>query len=57
MTADRIHQALYAAFGIAAPTTPPPADPSRFPIFSRPAPVTLHPQRLAAGGTITTAKR
>ena len=58
MTAARIHRALYAAFDMEAPAVPPaPADPGRFPIFSRPAPpVVLSPQR-PADGAIDTPKR
>ncbi|MBP2231801.1 hypothetical protein J2847_005120 [Azospirillum agricola] len=57
MTAARIQAALYGAFSLPVPPVPPvPADPHQFPaIFARPVKTALTPQRLAVGGTITTA--
>ncbi|HYH17530.1 MAG TPA: hypothetical protein VD995_02830 [Azospirillum sp.] len=58
MTAARIAQSLFAAFGLPVPPHPPaPVAPERLPVFCRPAnrrPMPFHPLRLAVGGAVTT---
>lgn len=64
MTPAQIQAALYGAFGLGRPASPPPrpAEPDRFPaILARPAPPAslnpLNPLRLALGGAVSPPKR